>query len=156
MACKLHINIGGTPVSFELAGVRSVEAATNKVYEALSEIAEGDFESAPNSIKESVLKAYRAIQKQEETPETDIDQSTELDTEPDLKYENFDNAFDYLSESVQKSTASIFQGQTMPKLYISYEAQSREAHFSSWGNTITIMLMPEDKSNDPGVKVMKE
>ena len=156
MACKLHINIGGTPVSFELAGVRSAEEATNKVYEALSEIAEGDFDSTPNSIKESVVKAYRAIQKQEETPETDIDQSTELDTEPDLKYEKFDNAFDYLSESVQKSTASIFQGQTMPELYIFYEAQSREAHFSSWGNAITIMLMPEDKSNDPGVKVMKE
>ena len=156
MACKLHINIGGTPVSFELTGVRSVEAATNKVYEALSEIAEGDFESAPNSIKESVLKAYRAIQKQEETPETDIDQSAELDKEPDLKYENFDNAFDYLSESVQKSTSSIFQGQTMPKLHISYESQSREAYFSSESNTITIKLMPEDKSNDPGVKVMKE
>ena len=75
MACKLHINIGGTLVSFELTGVRSVEEATNKVYEALSEIAEGDFDSTTNSIKESVVKAYRAIQKQEETPETEIEES---------------------------------------------------------------------------------
>ena len=144
MACKLHINIGGTPVSFELAGVRSVEAATNKVYEALSEIAEGDFESAPNSIKESVVKAYRAIQKQEETPETEIEESSKSDTEKDLKYETFDNAFNYLSEDNQKAISSLFGDQPMPKLFISYSASKREAFYHESANQINIDLTELD------------
>ena len=156
MACKLHINIGGTPVSFELAGVRSAEEATNKVYEALSEIAEGDFDSTPNSIKESVVKAYRAIQKQEETPESEIEEPSKSDTEKDLKHETFDNAFNYLSEDNQKAISSLFGDQPMPKLFISYSASKREAFYHESANQINIDLTELDKSNDPGVKAMKE
>ena len=150
MACKLHINIGGTPVSFELAGVNSIEEATNKVYEALSEIAEGNTDSSNNPIKESVLKAYNTINSMS------VKSEEEVIEEKVIKPEFYQNACFYLSDANRDIISSLFGQQEIPTLRISYDNTFRYAYYSAFSNYINIYLTPEDKSNDPGVKAMKD